>query len=138
MLVAILLGSTLALAKPPAGDAEIEALITRVAQARDVVFIRNGGEHSAREAATHLRRKLAAAHGRITTAEQFIDALGTRSSLTGTAYRVRLPGGREVESALWLRQLLRDMRAADDAGIDHLRAPPPAAPIPSSPVPATQ
>ncbi len=90
---------------------DISALIARVAQTRDVVFIRNGSNHTAAEAAAHLQRKLGAAHGRITTAEQFIDVLGTRSSWTGIAYRVRFADGREVESAVWLRQLLREIRA---------------------------
>ncbi|HVR82084.1 MAG TPA: DUF5329 domain-containing protein [Luteimonas sp.] len=94
-----------------AQNPEIDALIARVGQSRDVIFIRNGSEHSAAAAAVHLRRKLGAAHGRITTAEQFIDALGTRSSFTGRPYRVRLPDGRELDSATWLRQLLRELRA---------------------------
>ncbi len=101
-----------AFAAPAPPSSEIEALIARVAQSRDVVFIRNGSEHTAAEAAAHLRRKLAAAHGRVRTPEQFIDALGTRSSITGIAYRVRLADGRELESATWLRQLLRELRAA--------------------------
>jgi lipoprotein-anchoring transpeptidase ErfK/SrfK len=64
---------------------DIDALISRVAQARDVVFIRNGSDHTAAEAAAHLHRKL--------------------------AYRVRFADGHEVESAVWLRQLLREIRA---------------------------
>ncbi len=62
------------------GRLEIAALISRVEQSDGVVFIRNGSEHSAAEAAAHLRRKLRAAHGRVHTAEQFIDHIGTRSS----------------------------------------------------------
>lgn len=93
-----------------AASPEIEALIVRVEHAHGVVFIRNGSEHSAAEAAAHMRRKLAAAHGRITTAEQFIDHVGTRSSMTGIAYRVRFADGRELDSAAWLRQLLREVR----------------------------
>jgi hypothetical protein len=106
-LVAPMLASAAVKTQSP----DIDALISRVAQARDVVFIRNGSDHTAAEAAAHLQRKLAAAHGRITTAEQFIDVLATRSSWTGIAYRVRFADGREVESAVWLRQLLREIRA---------------------------
>jgi hypothetical protein len=95
-----------------------------------VVFIRNGSAHSAVEAAAHLRRKLAAAHGRITTAEQFIDKLGTRSSMTGIAYRVRFADGREIDSAAWLRQLLRELRA------ERVRSPRPAASAVPAPGPA--
>jgi hypothetical protein len=111
-----------------ASNPEIEALIVRVEHARGVVFIRNGSDHSAGEAAAHLRRKLAAAHGRLTTAEQFIDRLGTRSSMTGIAYRVRFADGREIDSAAWLRQLLRELRA------ERVRSPRPAAsgvPVPA-------
>jgi hypothetical protein len=109
---------------------EIEALIGRVEHAQGVVFIRNGSDHSAVEAAAHLRRKLGAAHGRITTAEQFIDNIGTRSSMTGIAYRVRFADGREIDSAAWLRQLLRELRA------ERVRSPRPAASAVPAPAPA--
>ena len=98
-----------AAARTPA--AEIDALIDRVAHARGVIFIRNDTEHTAAEAAVHLRRKRDAAGDRIRTPEQFIDKLGSRSSITGRAYRVRLPDGREMDSATWLSGLLREIRA---------------------------
>ena len=106
--------------------AQIDALIARVAQARGVVFIRNGSEHTASEAAVHLQRKLRAAHGRITTPEQFIDVLGTRSSLTGIPYHVRFTDGHAVDSAVWLRQLLREVRAVPTLR-RGVSTPPPAA-----------
>ena len=104
-----------------AADVEIDALIARVGQARDVVFIRNGSEHTASEAAAHLQRKRAAAHVVFSSAERFIDLVGTRSSLTGRAYRVRLPDAREIDSATWLRGLLQEVRATH-----AVRVPPPA------------
>ena len=113
-----------------ASNPEIEALIVRVEHAHGVVFIRNGSEYSATEAAAHLRRKLTAAHGRIATAEQFIDHIGTRSSMTGIAYRVRFADGREIGSATWLRQLLRELRA------ERVRSPRPAASVVPAPAPA--
>ncbi len=96
-------------ARTPA--AEIDALIDRVAKAKDIVFIRNGSEYTAAEAAEHLQRKRNAAGKRIATPEQFIDNLGARSSMSGKPYRVRLPGGKEIDSATWLHGLLRDIRA---------------------------
>jgi hypothetical protein len=96
-------------ARTPA--AEIEALIQRVAAARGVIFIRNGSEYAAADAAKHLRRKLDASKGRIRTPEAFIDKLGSRSSMSGKAYRVRLPDGRVLDSATWLNGLLADIRA---------------------------
>ena len=113
-----------------ATNPEVAALIVRVEHAQGVVFIRNGSDHSAVEAAAHLRRKLGAAHGRISTAEQFIDNIGTRSSMTGIAYRVRFADGREIDSAAWLRQLLRELRA------ERVRSPRPAASAVPAPAPA--
>lgn len=101
---------TTAAARTPA--AEIDALIDRVAHAKGVVFLRNGTGHTAAEAAAHLQRKRKAAGDRIRTPEQFIARLGTRSSITGKPYRVRLPDGREMDSAAWLAGLLREVRAA--------------------------
>ena len=98
-----------ATARTPAD--EIEALIRRVAAARGVIFIRNGSEYTAAEAAKHLRRKLDASKGRIRTPEAFIDKLGSRSSMSGKPYRVRLPDGRVLDSATWLNGLLADIRA---------------------------
>jgi hypothetical protein len=121
VLILSLLAPMLASAAPNTQSPDIGALIARVAQARDVVFIRNGSDHTAAEAAAHLQRKLAAAHGRITTAEQFIDVLATRSSWTGIAYRVRFADGREVESAVWLRQLLQEIRAGRPAALTPMR-----------------
>ena len=115
VLVFSLLAPMLASAASSKQSPDIDALIARVAQAHDVVFIRNGSEHTAAEAAAHLQRKLSASHGRIITAEQFIDVLATRSSWTGIAYRVRFADGREVESAVWLRQLLHEIRAGRPA-----------------------
>ena len=109
-LAALALAPSLAYAGP-SPEQEIEALIVRVEHARGVVFIRNGREYSAGEAATHVRRKLKAARGRIRTPEQVIEHIGTRSSVTGKPYRVRLTDGRTLDSAAWLRQLLRDVRA---------------------------
>lgn len=96
---------------PRTPAAEIEALIQRVAAARGVVFIRNGSEHTAADAARHLRRKFDASKGRIQTPGAFIDKLGSRSSMSGKAYRVRLPDGRLLDSAVWLNGLLADIRA---------------------------
>jgi hypothetical protein len=113
-------------------DAEIDALIARVGHTKDVVFIRNGSEHTAAEAAEHLQRKRMSAHVGFASAEQFIDLVGTRSSITGRAYRVRTPDGKDVDSAVWLRGLLREVRAA------RVKAPPPAPVAVPSHAPATQ
>lgn len=129
VLLACLLAFAAAAGEPPV-DAEIDALIARVGQAHGVVFVRNGSAHSAAEAAAHLQRKRAAVGGPFASTEQFIDVVGSRSSVTGRAYRVRDADGHEVDSATWLRRLLRELRAA------RLSIPPPAATDAPSPAPA--
>lgn len=85
--------------------ARIEGLLAAVEHS-GVVFIRNGSEHDARAAADHLRTKWSRAGDGIDTAEAFIDRLGTRSSQSGEAYRVRLPDGTEREAGPWLHEQL--------------------------------
>ena len=88
----------------------IEALIAAIA-ASGIVFIRNGTEHSAGEAADHLRTKWSRAGDRVATAESFIDALGSTSSQSGEPYRVRLPDGTERDAGPWLHEQLQAVDA---------------------------
>jgi hypothetical protein len=91
-------------------SAEIEHLIATVAQA-DVVFIRNGKEHSAEEAVSHMRRKYDYYKKRIETAEDFIDLAATKSVLSGKLYSIRTGSG-ETPSGEWLRAALAEFRKA--------------------------
>lgn len=99
---------------PPAGAApspvvderaRIEGLLATIASS-GIVFIRNGSDHSAAEAADHLRSKWSRAGDRIATAEDFIEQLASRSSQSGEAYRVRLPDGTVHDAGPWLREQL--------------------------------
>jgi uncharacterized protein DUF5329 len=85
--------------------ARIEALIDAVARS-GVVFIRNGTEHDSAAAAEHLRTKWSRAGDRIGTANEFIEQLGSRSSQSREAYRVRMPDGTERDAGPWLHELL--------------------------------
>ena len=69
-------------------------------------FVRNGEEHSGKEAKSHMERKLNYAGNKMSTVDQFIDYLGTKSSLTGKTYYVILADGKKIESAVWLRSQL--------------------------------
>jgi hypothetical protein len=91
-------------------SAIIEKLLKAV-EASDVIFIRNSEEHSAKEAADHLRMKWKAAGGEIITAEEFINQFATKSSISNEPYRVRKPDGTEVESSAYLHEKLREINA---------------------------
>jgi hypothetical protein len=92
--------------------AKIQALIGSIEHLNGAVFIRNGTEHDASEAAAHLRRKLDYAGSKVKTAQQFIDKLATGSSMTGKPYKIRFADGRTVDSASFFREQLRKLEAA--------------------------
>jgi hypothetical protein len=87
-------------------QAKIEQLIEAVANLEGATFIRNETEHSAAEAAEHLRTKWNAARDQITTARQFIDEIASKSSLSGEPYQIRFGDGTTVTAADFLNQEL--------------------------------
>jgi len=97
---------------PPARDenARIEALLRAVSTA-DVTFIRNGSPHEPKAAADHLRTKWKRA-GRPLTAEQFIENIASKSSMSGKPYLVRLADGKEIPAGDWFRARLAEIDAA--------------------------
>lgn len=90
---------------------KIERLIEAVAALQGATFLRNGDEHGAAAAAEHLRRKWRAAGGKVATAEQFIDGVASRSSLSGEPYLIALPEGRTVPAGDWFRERLAEVEA---------------------------
>lgn len=84
----------------------IEALLEAMKSSEGLVFIRNGKEYGSAEAADHLRGKWKATADRVRTAEQFIEFLATKSSISGKPYEIRLKDGTVVPSARWLTERL--------------------------------
>jgi hypothetical protein len=87
-------------------QAEIDFLIARVEQS-GCQFVRNGAAHPAPEAAKHLRMKLGAAR-RSLSAEQFIEHVASKSSISGAPYLIRCSGRTDEPSAAWLRRALKE------------------------------
>jgi len=75
-------------------------------------FYRNGSWHTATDASAHLVRKLAEVERRHPpkSADEFIEVVATRSSISGEPYRVRCPGVAPIASAVWFRQTLERSR----------------------------
>lgn len=99
-------GTSALAARPDAEQKKIDYLIASIQALEGATFIRNGSEYSAVKAAEHLRKKLHNAGDKIQTADQFIDELGTESSMSGEKYRIRLKDGRLLESAQVFREKL--------------------------------
>ncbi len=100
--------SALAASTPAPVRGEIDTLLSRLEQS-GCEFYRNGDWYTAPEAKAHLLRKLQAT-GAVASTEQFIDALASKSSMSGKPYLVRCAGAEPVESKIWLTDQLADMR----------------------------
>lgn len=92
-------------------QARIDFLIHDVETAKGIVFIRNGSEHNGAEAAKHLRRKLDYAGERVRTAEEFVKACASESSMTHQRYKVRLADGTTMDAANYFGGKLREFDA---------------------------
>ena len=97
----------LALANPTAAEqARIDKLIQAVAHRTDIKFVRNGSEYSSVQAGEFLQGKLKWRLSKVSSAQDFIVQIGTRSTSSGDIYQVRLSDGRMVPSAVFLQQEL--------------------------------
>ncbi len=95
-------------AEPTAAEAaRIDRLIAAVGKRSDMKFVRNGKEYSCEQAAEFLRGKLKWRLEKVTTVQDFIDQIGTRSTTSGEIYQVKLADGRTLTSADFLRQELQ-------------------------------
>jgi hypothetical protein len=109
LMILVVAAMTAASGVAHASDAEIERLLKFVGTS-GCSFERNGSMHAPAEAEAHLRRKLAAAKGRITDASAFIDRVASKSSWTGRAYRVDC-ADQEMLARDWLYAELQRIRA---------------------------
>lgn len=109
-LLALLIVSSSPLSAAPSAREKqrIDALIDAVEKS-GLIFIRNGSEHSAADAASHMRLKFNNAGNRISTAEQFIDYLASKSSITGSPYFLKFPDGRTEKAGIWLHRKLKEL-----------------------------
>jgi len=113
----------------PSPEAEISYLLKYVETA-EVHFVRSGKEYTPQEGADHLRSKLQKAGSRVKTAEDFIQSIASKSSLTGAEYRLKFPDGKTAATGPWLQQALADYRTRKLRGgsIDAAPQSPPLAP----------
>jgi hypothetical protein len=86
--------------------AKIQYLIASIEALEGAKFIRNGREYDARSASNHLRLKLKNAGDRVRTAEDFIKFCGSKSSMTGKPYLIRLTDGTTVKAEAFFRNKL--------------------------------
>src|SRR5688572_14016207 len=79
-------------------EEKINRLIKYVAGLQGAMFIRNGDEYSAKDAAEHLQMKRKKAGNRVKTAREFIDGLASESYISGEPYKIRMKDGKTYNS----------------------------------------
>ncbi|WP_114783038.1 DUF5329 family protein [Botryobacter ruber] len=79
-------------------EQKIDQLLQYISNMQGATFIRNGSDHSPKDAAKHLRSKFRKHAAKIKTAHDFIDHLATKSSMSGDLYKVRMADGTIVET----------------------------------------
>jgi predicted ThiF/HesA family dinucleotide-utilizing enzyme len=94
---------------------KIDHLITFIKELKGAVFIRNGNEHTPEEAADHLQMKREKAGSRIKTAQDFIDKIATKSSMSGDLYMIRFANGKMFPSQMVLSNELKKLEAKSAA-----------------------
>ncbi len=95
---------------------KIEALISSLRQlsSSGAKFIRNGREHTVEETIGHMRDKWEWKKSEIKTAEDFIELVGSASSMSGEAYIIELRDGTTMTSEEWFRRELNLIRKPPD------------------------
>jgi len=86
--------------------AKIEFLLKEVERLQDAKFWRNGSSHAAKDAADHLRMKWKKAGGAVKTAKDFIDKIGSTSSVSGSPYYIEFANGTKTETRAFFYQRL--------------------------------
>jgi Fe-S oxidoreductase len=112
-LLTLLLGAFAVLAQATPSDAEdklIDTLIQRVSKMSAMVFLRNGNEYNAADAAKHMQAKYDYFKKELATAEDFIERCASRSEMTGQAYKVKLNNGAVRDANEFLNSELRALR----------------------------
>ena len=110
LLAFLSMASGAASAEVPALDVEVAYLIDEVSES-GCRFVRNGKEHTASEAADHLRMKAKRGKRYYDTTEEFIDRIASKSSWSGKPYTIQCGVEPSVAAADWFTRVLAEYRA---------------------------
>lgn len=112
LLMSLCLPSLAAAAAADAATRDEIAGLMQALQQSGCRFQRNGNWYDAARARSHLQRKYDYLLKRdlVTSSERFIELAGSRSSMTGRAYKVACNGNTEQDAANWFNQQLQLLR----------------------------
>lgn len=85
----------------------IQKLIESLNKLENAKFIRNGKEHVVSEAIDHITKKWKWKQDQIKSANEFINIVGTKSSMTGKPYLIKMQSGKIIKLESWFRKELK-------------------------------
>ena len=86
------------------------AYLLEFVRTSDVIFIRNGKEHSAEDAVKHIQKKYNHYKKKIKTPEDFIEKSATKSMMSGKLYQIKFKDGTIITCKDWLTAELERYR----------------------------
>lgn len=87
----------------------VEHLLAAVAKS-DAKFIRNGDDHSGKDASAHMRKKYDHFKKKIKSPEDFIDLCASKSELSGKPYKIKTADGKLMDAKDWMSARLEEWR----------------------------
>ncbi len=95
----------------PAADIEVTKLLSFVGKS-GCTFIRSGNSYTAVQAQEHLTMKYGKARSKISSAEDFINEVASKSYLTGKAYQINCSAAPAQPTGNWLHAELKRLRSS--------------------------
>jgi len=92
-------------------DDEIDYLLSSVGSS-GCTFIRNGKRYSGKDARAHLQSKRRHNAHLFDSADEFIEKIASKSSMSGKLYRIRCNGEEQQTAGDWFTDMLRQHRQA--------------------------
>jgi hypothetical protein len=89
---------------------KIEFLLSQIETLKGAKFWRNGSSYTAKQAADHLRMKSEKAGKSIKTAQDFIEKIASKSSMSGKAYVIEFADGAKTETKAFLIKKLTEWK----------------------------
>ena len=106
-------------ASPPTPAQTEVAYLLEFIGASGCEFFRNGTWYYSKTAEAHLRYKYDALRLRTASAEEFIEKVATKSSLSGETYAAKCGEGPTKSSSQWLLEVLLSYRAEIASDLDR-------------------
>lgn len=103
----LLLWGAAAAAPPPDEQARIDKLIHFIETQKGMKFVRNGIEYECSEAAKFLRGKLEKMGKDVTTAQEFVERIASKSTMSGKPYHVKFADGKTMLASQFLGEALK-------------------------------